>query len=195
MAKENENTEKQLEEPIGLEEKTKKSFNPKVFIIGIPLFVLQLVIVYFVTANILLTKFESSSHKNEGETVEAGEEAQDSTEEGEESEDSEAESVEIGKHIFSIEDIIVNPTGTNGQRLLLVSMAFDVKDEAQLESIKQKEFVVKDMVISTLSSKTMNELSAIGQKDSLKAEISQGLASLLPKLKINSVYFSKYVIN
>lgn len=194
MAKENENTEKQLEDPIGLEEKTKKSFNPKVFIIGIPLFVLQLVIVYFVTANILLTKFESSSHKNEGETVEAGEGVQDSTEEGEESEESE-EAVEIGKHIFSIEDIIVNPTGTNGQRLLLVSMAFDLKDEAQLESIKQKEFVVKDMVISTLSSKTMNELSAIGQKDSLKAEISQGLSSLLPKLKINSVYFSKYVIN
>lgn len=192
MAKENENTEKQLEEPIGLEEKSKKSFNPKVFIIGIPLFVLQLVIVYFVTANILLTKFESSPLKSEGDTVEAGEEVQDSTEEETESEE---EPVEIGKHIFSIEDIIVNPTGTNGQRLLLVSMAFDVKDEAQLESIKQKEFVVKDMVISTLSSKTMNELSAIGQKDSLKAEISKGLASLLPKLKINSVYFSKYVIN
>ncbi|KAB2847171.1 MAG: flagellar basal body-associated FliL family protein [Melioribacteraceae bacterium] len=191
MAKENENIEKQLEEPIGLEEKTKKSFNPKVFIIGIPLFVLQLVIVYFVTANILLTKFESSPLKSEGDTVEAGG-VQDSTEEESENE---TEPVEIGKHIFSIEDIIVNPTGTNGQRLLLVSMAFDLKDEVQLESIKQKEVVVKDMVISTLSSKTMNELSAIGQKDSLKAEISKGLSSLLPELKINSVYFSKYVIN
>ena len=62
-------------------------------------------------------------------------------------------------------------------------------------SLKQKEIVVKDMVISTLSSKSMGALSAVGQKDSLKVEISEGLKALFPKIKINSVYFSKYVIN
>lgn len=188
MAKENENIEEQLEEPIGIKEKSKKSLNPKVFIVGIPLFVLQLVIVYFVTANILLTKFESSPVKKQGEKVDAVEEAQDSSEEGK-------ENVELGKNIFSIEDILLNPTGTNGQRLLLVSMAFDVANQEQLESLKQKEIVVKDMIISTLSSKSLGELSAVGQKDSLKVEISKGLAALLPKIKVNSVYFSKYVIN
>jgi len=188
MAKENENIEEQLEDPIEVSEKSKKSINPKVFIIGLPLFVLQLVIVYFVTANILLTKFESAPLK-EGEKVEAvTEEEQDSSAE-------DGENIELGKNIFSIEDVIVNPTGTNGQRLLLVSMAFDVASEEQLKTMEQKEIIVKDMVISTLSSKTMSELSAVGQKDSLKVEISKSLAALLPKIKVNSVYFSKYVIN
>ena len=189
MAKENENIANQLEDPIGIKDKSNKSFNPKVFIIGLPLFVVQLVIVYFVTANILLTKFDSSSVKKDGEKVDAVEEnAQDTSEES-------GANVEIGKNILSIEDVIVNPTGTNGQRLLLVSMALDVATEEQLASLKQKEIVVKDMVISTLSSKSMGALSAVGQKDSLKVEISEGLKALFPKIKINSVYFSKYVIN
>lgn len=187
MAKENENIDEQLEEPLGISEKSKKSINPKIFIVGLPLFVLQLVIVYFVTANILLTKFESAPVKK-GENVEAAEGTKDDTS-GENSE------AEIGKNIFPIEDIIVNPTGTNGQRLLLVSLAFDVASAEQLEALKQKEVIVKDMVISTLSSKSMGELSAVGQKENLKTEIAGGLANLLPDIKVNSVYFSKYVIN
>ncbi|MBU2492262.1 MAG: flagellar basal body-associated FliL family protein [Bacteroidetes bacterium] len=189
MAKENENIEGQLEDPIGLKDDSKKSLNPKVFIIGLPLFVVQLIIVYFVTANILLTKQESAPSKTKGENTEAvGNELNDSSDEN-------GQNIELGKNIFSIEDIIVNPTGTNGQRLLLVSMAFDVATEEQLATIGKKEVIIKDMVISTLSSKSMSELSAVGQKDSLKAEISKGLTTLLPKIKINSVYFSKYVIN
>ena len=188
MANENENTEEHFEEPIGIKEKSKKSLNPKIFIVGLPLFVLQLVIVYFVTANILLTKFESAPVTKKGENVDAVEgEANDSSEEG--------SHPEIGVNIFPIEDIIVNPTGTNGQRLLLVSLAFDLATKEQLEALQQKEVIVKDMVISTLSSKSMGELSAVGQKDVLKTEISKSLAELLPSIKVNSVYFSKYVIN
>lgn len=189
MAKEKENKEANLEEPVGISNSSKKSLNPKVFMIGLPLFILQLVIVYFVTANILLTKYESAPQKtSEGETIETADADTGETED-------EAIEADIGKYVYSIEDIIVNPTGTNGQRLLLISLGFDLRSEENLKVLEEKQFIVKDIVISTLSAKSLGELSAIGQKDSLKVELSSNLMTKLPSVKINSVYFSKYVIN
>ncbi len=190
MAKLDENIEAQLEEPVpsrGIDGE-KKSINPKVFLIGLPLFILQLVIVYFVTANILLTKFENNPQALSGEQSSKPEEKTESKED----EDSE---IVLGQHIYSIDDIIVNPAGTNGQRLLLVSLGFDVATEQEFSSLQSKELLLKDMVISTLSEKSMSDLGRLGTKDSLKVEITKKLASTMPDIKVNQVYFSKYVIN
>ncbi len=191
MAKLDENTEAQLEESLpvgGGGDSGKKSINPKVFLIGLPLFILQLVIVYFVTANILLTKFENNPQALSGDHSSDLEEHADG-------EDGEGAETVLGLHVFSIDDIIVNPAGTNGQRLLLVSMGFDVATEVELASLESKELLVKDMVISTLSEKTMNVLGRTTTKDSLKIEISEKLANTIPDVKVNQIYFSKYVIN
>jgi flagellar FliL protein len=174
--------EAQLEDPTTSGGGSKKSINPKVFLIGLPLFILQLIIVYFVTTNILLTKFENNPQALSGEHAA-------------ESEDDEHSEEALGQHIFSIEDIIVNPAGTNGQRLLLVSLGVDVGSEEEYNTLVSKEFLVKDVVISTLSEKTMNLLGRVGTKDSLKVEISEKLANTIPSIKVNQIYFSKYVIN
>ena len=39
---------------------------------------------------------------------------------------------------FNIEDLIINPAGTNGQRLLLLSIGFGVDDEEKLKYITRK---------------------------------------------------------
>ena len=38
------------------EEQPKSKFNPKILIFGLPIFVIQLIAVYFITANILMKK-------------------------------------------------------------------------------------------------------------------------------------------
>ncbi len=40
--------------------------------------------------------------------------------------------------IFNIEDLIINPAGTSGQRLLLLSIGFSVGDEEKLNIIERK---------------------------------------------------------
>lgn len=170
-----------LENPAPLPEQKKSMINPKVFLIGLPLFIVQLVVVYFVTANILLSKMPH------GAAVEAGAEAK--TEESKPK-----EKAEVGKNIFNIEDIIVNPAGTNGQRLMLTSIGFDLPSAEQIEKFKSKEVLVKDIVISTLSSKTLGQLSSAQYKDSIKTEIKSNIVNRLSGLKINSIYFSKYII-
>ena len=51
-------------------EKKKKGFNFKVILIGLPLFIVQLVLVYFITATFLVKSAPSSHSEKDGEQVE-----------------------------------------------------------------------------------------------------------------------------
>src|SRR5690606_5645975 len=135
--------------------------NKKILIFGLPAFIVQLLVVYFITANLLITKTTSASSSNndqknhiEGEISPAA-----------------ASGPELGKYIFQIEDIIVNPADTEGKKLLLTSIGFDVEEENFMQEYKSKEVLLKDIIVTTLSSKSLNQLCQISFKDSIKAEI------------------------
>ncbi len=133
------------------------SLNLKVILIGLPLFIIQIAIVYFITANIIMSK--SNTQKPEANDSMIRKPADSLS------------NVELGKHIFLIEDIIVNPAGSDGERLILTSMGFDTKDEESQKELKAKEVVVKDVIITTFSSKTWVQLNKSSFKDSLKNRI------------------------
>lgn len=193
-----ENEEKKVRESVPQAEETapvpepivkKSGFNMKIILFGLPLFILQLVIVYFVTANILLPKIKQGTTGIEipRDTLAENKTAQAA--------DTAYQQNSLGKYIYSVEDVIVNPAGTNGQKLLLSSLAFDLPREEYQKEMQSKEVLVKDKIISILSSKTVDQLSNPVYKDSLRTEISNGVGTLLPDVKINKVYFSKYIIN
>lgn len=167
----------------------KGGINMKVILFGLPLFVLQLIVVYFVTANILLNKVQGNS------TVQA---AASQTEQAEGKQNAETvkapQKTVLGKFIHSVDDVIVNPAGTNGEQLLLTSIAFDIANQEGEKELKEKEIIVKDMIISVLSSKNISQLSNTAYKDTLRTEISNRLQLNLPQVKVNKVYFSKYII-
>jgi flagellar FliL protein len=151
-----------------------------------------LVVVYFVTANILVSqKSPQTNSENKPEVVE---EAKTAAEPEEESTSEVSKSEEDSKFIYSVEDIIVNPAGTNGNRLMLVSLGFGLSSEKAKKSFEEKEVIIKDMIISTISLKTLAELSKVGAKEGLKEELKYKLNEKYPNIKVESVYFSKYII-
>jgi flagellar FliL protein len=147
------------------------------------LFVVQLVLVYFITANFLVKTNIHASSSNTEVTDE------DSNGSDESSED------DTVQQIFNIEDLIINPAGTSGQRLLLLSVGFGVGDEEKLNILRANEVVIKDMIINTVSQKSLRTLSRIELKDSLKVELADRINDVYPKANILNVYFSKYLIN
>ncbi len=179
MENENKKQEELPVEPV----KKSKAFNPKIFLFGLPLFIVQLVVVYFVTANFILSTVDinASSKQDESKSsIKSG--VKDHSD------------VELGKFIFSIEDIIVNPANTEGKRLLLTSVGFDLGSESELKKLQTKEILVKDVIISVLSSKDMNKLSSSTYRDTLKTEIGSKVLELLPDIKLNMIYLSKYIL-
>lgn len=183
MAEEISKTEEK-EEASPKKEKKPSSFNSKILLFGLPIFIVQVVIIYFVTANVLMSKIE----EHETGKLPANEEKANIEKV------KNSESSNLGKYIFSIEDVIVNPEGTDGKRLLLVSVGFDLAKEEDKNELKNKEVMVKDAIISTLSSKTLAQLSNVSYKDSIKTEINNKVSKLIPDIKFNAVYLSKYII-
>ncbi len=166
-------------------EEKKNFFNPKVFIFGLPLFVIQLVVVYFITANIILSERKTDINLNPEEKQQTVKSDTLKITEN---------MTAIGKNIFNIEDIIVNPAGTNAQRLMLVSIGLDMKRPEDLTILREKDVLLKDAVISLLSTKTLDKLNEIGYKDTLRVELSKIISQRIPEVGINQVYFSKYII-
>jgi len=153
----------------------KKGFNIKILLFGLPLFIVQLVAVYFITANFLLNKMHANG--TGAEDGKAGK--KDSTHVVKE-----AKPTEFGKFIYEIQDQIVNPAGTDGRRLLMVSLGFDVPTDVLL----------KDAALSVMSSKDLSQLGNMAYRDTLRTEIVQKLHKVMPEVKINTIYFSKYIL-
>ena len=171
-------------------------FNPKVLMIGLPIFIVQLVAVYFITANVLLSGHSKSSDSEEPKTEEVTEEKSEGSEESKEGEKKEGKEGEnVGSAlIFALDDMIVNPANTNGKMLLLASLGLAVESEESKKSLEEKQVIVKDAVISVLSSKNVGQLSSSTYRDTLKTEILKNLSTQLPGSKVNNIYFSKFII-
>ena len=183
MAEEEKKTEETEENIEPSTPKKSSFFNQKIILFGLPLFIVQLVAVYFITANFLLNRVQGSTSRSTSTKVENKTESSGGT-----------NKVELGKYIYLIEDIIVNPAGTEGKKLLLASVGFDLASDSEQKELKSKEVLVKDVIVSTLSSKTLEQLSDSSYRDKLKNEIGQKVTELIPDLKLNAVYFSKYII-
>ena len=188
MAEENTNTPPEI-----IQTKKKSSmFNPKVLMIGLPIFIVQLVAVYFITANVLLSGGHTTAQKEADNNTEATTEESEKGHSGE-TENKVSENGASGL-IFSVDDMIVNPAQTNGKMLLLASLGLSVENEEAKKSLEEKQVIVKDAIISVLSSKNVTQLGSATYRDTLKTEILKNLAVQMPGSNVNNIYFSKFII-
>lgn len=93
-----------------------------------------------------------------------------------------------------LDGLIVNPAGTEGTRYLMVSLGLEADHEDVLDEIMTKEVVVRDTVLKTLGSRTVQELSDIEMRTLLKTEIRNAINALLTEGEIDRLYFTQYVL-
>ncbi len=164
--------------------KAKKGFNIKILLFGIPLFAIQLAAVYYITANILLTKLQANNGM-----------IQDSTEVKKDSVIAEKEeAAEFGKFVFKVEDVLANPAKTDGKRFLLSNLGIDVASEEGLKELEAKDVLLRDAIISVMGSKEMAQLSNIAYRDTLRTEVIKRIHEIMPNVKVNTIYFSKFIL-
>jgi len=153
----------------------------KLIVIGIPVFLLQLVLIFFV-----IKMFIAPS----GPATAAGH-----------GESSEAARASAGEHgaaatqtLFVVKDLIVNPAGTNGTRFLLTTVGFEVSGPEAQKELEAREVQVRDVLNTILTSKGLDELVDVHQREALRGEIAEKINSLLKSGSLSSVYFSKFII-
>ena len=94
-----------------------------------------------------------------------------------------------------MDNLIVNPAGSQGTRFLMVSVAVATPSGEVAEQLRAEEAVIRDIVIALLEKKSMETLALPGIRDSIKAELSDTISALAgrsgEKLK---VYLPQFVI-
>jgi flagellar FliL protein len=77
----------------------------------------------------------------------------------------------------------------------MLSVAFDMKDSASAESIKQRDAEIKDAVLALVGAKTVEQLADVASREPLKVEIKDLVGKILKKKKaIKRVSFPQFVI-
>ena len=80
---------------------------------------------------------------------------------------------------YRMDNIIVNPAGSNGQRFLMASVAIEVDDARTAESMRERDVELRDVVISTIERQTLSDLTRLGGRDSLRAQIIDALQPII----------------
>ena len=97
--------------------------------------------------------------------------------------------------VHVIDNMVLNPAMTSGARFLLVATAIEVSEPALMEELKVRDAEARDVLISVLGSRTVDQLSDLSQRDSLRAEVSRAFNTMLARPKaVRRVYFPQFVV-
>ena len=96
--------------------------------------------------------------------------------------------------IAAIKEIVVNPAGTSGSRYLSVSLGFAFGSKKARKRFEENELMVRDALISILSSKTVTQLTDAKQKEIMRYQIKKRLSKLLKTKKLEAVYYTDFVL-
>ena len=111
--------------------------------------------------------------------------------------------------VAMIEDLVVNPAGTNGTRYLSASIGLeyaaaltDKKEEKSSEGhggagVKEGGInspIIRDILIAILTSKTIDQLSSAEGKENLRSEIMQKVNEEVYPDTVTKVYLVDYIL-
>ncbi|MBC7563854.1 MAG: flagellar basal body-associated FliL family protein [Gemmatimonadaceae bacterium] len=96
--------------------------------------------------------------------------------------------------LYTIADLVLNPAGSGGTRFLMLSVAFDVKDSAAVETLKLRDAEIKDAVLALVGAKTVEQLAEVTAREPLKVEIKDLVQKIMKQKLIKRVSFPQFVI-
>ena len=109
---------------------------------------------------------------------------------------SDGSQIDYGKlqGIVSLNDIVVNPAFSGGKRYFVTSVVLAVDDKEIAERVSDREPMLRDCLITLLSTKTYAWLANFTNRETLRGEILNTAEEVLQCHEGIHVYFTKYVL-
>jgi flagellar FliL protein len=95
---------------------------------------------------------------------------------------------------YNIDNIVVNPAGTGGTRYLSCGISFEMASPEDAKIFESKGAQVKDLLITILSSKTVDELADIAQRNQMRRQILAIVNRFLAPTQAKAVYLTDFVL-
>jgi flagellar FliL protein len=97
-----------------------------------------------------------------------------------------------GGPMFKVDNLIVNPAGSQGSRFLMVSVAVETPDPKIEEHLRKQEPRIRDLIIGLLEQQTMEMLSRPGVREEIKLQLGDSI-SMLAGVKVRA-FLPQFVI-
>ena len=96
--------------------------------------------------------------------------------------------------IHVLDNMVLNPAGSGGSRYLLLTVAIEVGSPAALESFKARDAELRDIVLSTLGMKQVEQLTDMATREQFKTEIIKAIDERIGKNSVKRIYFPQFVV-
>ncbi len=96
--------------------------------------------------------------------------------------------------VVPMEQFIVNLVSNDGRRYLKAELQFELSDNGLMDEASNKQPLIRDVIIRTLSSKTYEEVSTENGKLRLKEELIGNINAQLIDGEVVNIFFTKFVV-
>jgi flagellar basal body-associated protein FliL len=97
--------------------------------------------------------------------------------------------------IHEIQNIIVNPLGSNGEQVVLLSVGLEFNTLETSAYMKTKEVIMKDRVLNIIANKRIEDIDENNEQVKLRNEIKESISKYLPEEgELYNVYISNFVV-
>lgn len=93
-----------------------------------------------------------------------------------------------------LENLVLNPAGSGGSRFLLLSVAIEASKAQVLEQLKSRDAELRDIVLTSLGTRTVDELTDITLRDKFKTELQAQIEARFGKQSIKRLFFPQFVV-
>ena len=93
-----------------------------------------------------------------------------------------------------IDNLVVNPSDTEGTRFLLASVALEPSSPDLTEIISARDVELRDALLRVLGAKTVDQLVDIGQRAELAEELRLAVEAIIGEGTIHGIFIPQYVI-
>lgn len=95
---------------------------------------------------------------------------------------------------YQLEEIIVNPADTNGQRYLLVQLSLELVNEEVVKDVEEYKSKIRNNLIKYLSSRSVDKLQGSESKEEIRLDLVKIINNAIGSRSVRNLYYSKYVM-
>lgn len=128
----------------------------------------------------------------EGDSADHGEPPAEGEEEAPAKEGEAAADAAAAVHL--LENLVLNPAASGGSRFLLLTVAIEVGNAKAGEDFKARDAELRDIILTALGVKTVEELTEISRREEFKTELKTAINAKFGKKAVKSLYFPQFVV-
>lgn len=95
---------------------------------------------------------------------------------------------------YQMEELIVNPADTRGQRYLVVECNLELQHTDHIELVEQNIQRIKHDMIELLSARTLQQLGQFEEREELRIELAEVVNRAIGLRSVRNLYYTRYVM-